>query len=186
MSKKEDIIATALDLFNRHNYSSVGVDRIISESGVAKMTFYKYFPSKENLIEECLSRRNKSIQAAIEHEISLIAEEDYLGKIKAVYFWHLSWFNSDDFHGCMFQKASLEILQQYPSIIGPIVEYREWLMALVEDLFEKAKVFQPHVLTAMYINILDGMTAYAKVNKDHAQIEECWYYIERLIHLEAA
>ncbi|WP_335962253.1 TetR/AcrR family transcriptional regulator, partial [Acinetobacter haemolyticus] len=59
MSKKEDIIATALYLFNRHNYSSVGVDRIISESGVAKMTFYKYFPSKENLIEECLSRRNK-------------------------------------------------------------------------------------------------------------------------------
>ncbi|WP_353885671.1 TetR/AcrR family transcriptional regulator [Acinetobacter colistiniresistens] len=165
MSKKEDIIVTALDLFNRHNYSSVGVDRIISESGVAKMTFYKYFPSKENLIEECLSRRNKSIQAAIEHEISLIPEGDYLGKIKAVYFWHLSWFNTDDFHGCMFQKASLEILQQYPSIIGPIVEYREWLMALIEDLFEKAEVFQPHVLTAMYINILDGMTAYAKVNK---------------------
>ena len=65
MSKKEDIIETALNLFNRHNYSSVGVDRIISESGVAKMTFYKYFPSKESLIEECLSRRNKSIQAAI-------------------------------------------------------------------------------------------------------------------------
>ncbi len=51
MSKKEDIIVTALDLFNRHNYSSVGVDRIISESGVAKMTFYKYFPSKENLMK---------------------------------------------------------------------------------------------------------------------------------------
>ena len=186
MSKKEDIIATALNLFNRYNYSSVGVDRIISESGVAKMTFYKYFPSKENLIEECLSRRNKSIQEAIESEISLKDEDDYLGKIKAVYFWHLAWFNSDDFHGCMFQKASLEILQQYPSIIGPIVAYREWLMTLLEDLFEKAKVYQPHVLTSMYINILDGMTAYAKVNKDHAKIEECWYYIEKLINLDAA
>ncbi|KXO81435.1 MAG: TetR/AcrR family transcriptional regulator [Pseudomonadota bacterium] len=186
MSKKEDIIETALNLFNRHNYSSVGVDRIISESGVAKMTFYKYFPSKESLIEVCLSRRNKSIQAAIEYEVSLQKEDDYLGKIKAVYFWHLAWFNSDDFHGCMFQKASLEILQTYPSIIKPIVEYREWLMGLVEGLFEKAKVYQPHVLTSMYINILDGMTAYAKVNKDHHQIEECWYYIERLISLDAA
>jgi hypothetical protein len=46
MSKKEDIITTALNLFNRYNYSSVGVDRIISESGVAKMTFYKYFHLK--------------------------------------------------------------------------------------------------------------------------------------------
>jgi hypothetical protein len=85
----------------------------------------------------------------------------------------------------MFQKASLEILQQYPSIIGPIVEYRV-VNDIIEDLFEKAKVFQPHVLTSMYINILDGMTAYAKVNKDHTQIEECWYYIEKLINLDAA
>lgn len=186
MSKKEDIITTALTLFNCHNYSSVGVDRIINESGVAKMTFYKYFPSKENLIEECLVRRNISIQQAIEKEISLQKEDDYLGRIKAVYFWHLAWFNSDDFHGCMFQKATLEILQQYPSIIRPIADYRQWLMSLLENLFEKAKVFQPHVLTAMYINILDGMTAYAKVNKDHARIEECWYYIEKLIVLDAA
>ncbi|RLZ09373.1 TetR/AcrR family transcriptional regulator [Acinetobacter sp. 2JN-4] len=186
MSKKEDIIATALNLFNRHSFSSVGVDRIIAESNVAKMTFYKYFPSKEILIEECLSRRNKSIQEAIEQEINLLKEDDYLGKIKAVYFWHLGWFNSDDFHGCMFQKASLEILQQYPSIIGPIVAYREWLMGLLEDLFEKAKVDQPHVMTSMYINILDGMTAYAKVSKDHTEIAECWSYIERLITLDAA
>ena len=53
MSKKEDIINTALNLFNSHSYNSIGVDRIISESGVAKMTFYKYFPSKAKLIEEC-------------------------------------------------------------------------------------------------------------------------------------
>ncbi|MDP1293665.1 hypothetical protein Q6296_27970, partial [Klebsiella variicola] len=85
-----------------------------------------------------LSRRNKSIQQAIEQQLNQIDEGNYLGKIKAVYFWHVSWFNSDDFHGCMFQKASLEILQQYPSIIGPIVDYRNWLMNLVEDLFEKA------------------------------------------------
>ena len=163
MSKKEDIIITALNLFNRYNYSSVGVDRIISESGVAKMTFYKYFPSKEKLIEECLSRRNQSIQAAIQQEINLQKDDDYLGKIKAVYFWHLAWFNSDDFHGCMFQKASLEVLQQYPSIIRPIMEYREWLMQLLEGFFEKAKVFQPHVLTAMYINIWWCFKKYADI-----------------------
>ncbi|NJK45279.1 MAG: helix-turn-helix transcriptional regulator, partial [Pleurocapsa sp. SU_196_0] len=28
----------------------MGVDRIIAESGVAKMTFYKHFPSKDDLI----------------------------------------------------------------------------------------------------------------------------------------
>ena len=37
----DDIINTALNLFNSHSYNSIRVDRIISESGVAKMTFYK-------------------------------------------------------------------------------------------------------------------------------------------------
>ncbi len=47
MSKKEDIINTALELFNQIGYNATGVDKIIAESNVAKMTFYKYFPSKE-------------------------------------------------------------------------------------------------------------------------------------------
>ncbi len=45
MSKKEDIINTALELFNQIGYNATGVDKIIAESNVAKMTFYKYFPS---------------------------------------------------------------------------------------------------------------------------------------------
>ncbi|EOZ2059388.1 TetR/AcrR family transcriptional regulator, partial [Acinetobacter baumannii] len=43
MSKKEDIINTALELFNQIGYNATGVDKIIAESNVAKMTFYKYF-----------------------------------------------------------------------------------------------------------------------------------------------
>lgn len=186
MSKKEDIITTALTLFNRYSYSSVGIDRIISESGVAKMTFYKYFPSKEILIQQCLALRNQSIRDAIEQEVSLQQEDNYLARIKAVYFWHLKWFNSEDFHGCMFQKASLEILQQYPALIQPITEHRQWLIELLNGLFEKANVFQPEVITSMYINILDGMIASAKVNKDYSQMQKCWNYIEQLITLKAA
>ncbi len=62
MSKKEDIINTALELFNQIGYNATGVDKIIAESNVAKMTFYKYFPSKESLIMECLHHRNINIQ----------------------------------------------------------------------------------------------------------------------------
>lgn len=43
MSKKNDILTTATRLFNQHSFVSVGIDRIIDESQVAKMTFYKHF-----------------------------------------------------------------------------------------------------------------------------------------------
>lgn len=54
MLKKQDIINVVLNLFNAYRYNSIGIDRIISESNVAKMTFYTYFPSKAKLIEACL------------------------------------------------------------------------------------------------------------------------------------
>lgn len=184
MSKKEDIIKTALNLFNLHSYGSVGVDRIILESGVAKMTFYKYFPSKEKLIEVCLERRNENIQAEILATLDKKREDDYLGRIKAIYLWYLDWFKSDDFNGCMFQKATVEILKQYPSVARPIEEYRQWLNQLSEDLFTKVKVAEPHVLASMFINILDGMTVYAKMSQDYLQIEQSWSYIERLVIMD--
>lgn len=184
MSKKEDIIQTALDLFNRYSYGSVGVDRIIEESGVAKMTFYKYFPSKEKLIETCLTRRSENIQSAIQAELALCSPEDHLGKVKAIYNWYINWFKSEGFNGCMFQKATVEILKRYPTIMDPIEGYRLWLHDLSKDLFSKLHVNQPEILSSMFINILDGMTVYANISQDHQHIEESWKYIERLITLE--
>lgn len=81
MSKKEDIINTALELFNQIGYNATGVDKIIAESNVAKMTFYKYFPSKESLIMECLHHRNINIQNSIYEKLSLHPDVSPIEKI---------------------------------------------------------------------------------------------------------
>ncbi len=81
MSKKEDIINTALDLFNQIGYNATGVDKIIAESNVAKMTFYKYFPSKESLIMECLHHRNINIQNSIYEKLNLHPDAEPLERI---------------------------------------------------------------------------------------------------------
>ncbi|KAA5784380.1 TetR/AcrR family transcriptional regulator, partial [Pseudomonas aeruginosa] len=70
MSKRETIITTAMTLFNQKSYTYTGVDKIIADSNVAKMTFYKYFPSKESLIMECLHHRNINIQNSIYEKLS--------------------------------------------------------------------------------------------------------------------
>ncbi|MEX2958501.1 TetR/AcrR family transcriptional regulator [Acinetobacter baumannii] len=46
------MINTALELFNQIGYNATGVDKIIADSNVAKMTFYKYFPSKEGFVAQ--------------------------------------------------------------------------------------------------------------------------------------
>lgn len=47
-AKRDSIITTAMRLFNQYGFTNIGIDRIIDESGVAKMTFYKHFHLKIN------------------------------------------------------------------------------------------------------------------------------------------
>ncbi|MDM1021068.1 TetR/AcrR family transcriptional regulator [Acinetobacter sp. VNK23] len=184
MSKKEDIITTALRLFNSHSYNSVGVDRIISESGVAKMTFYKYFPSKEKLIEECLLQRNTDLQASLNTALAKCDPADHLAQIRAIFKWYDSWFHTDDFNGCMFQKAVEEVIKIYPSTLKPATQYKVWLTALIQNLLSNLDIPNPTHLATLIVSILDGMTIQAHVNKDSVQIDEYWSRVEHLINFE--
>ncbi|ENW92367.1 MULTISPECIES: TetR/AcrR family transcriptional regulator [Acinetobacter] len=184
MSKKEDIISTALRLFNSHSYNSIGVDRIISESGVAKMTFYKYFPSKEKLIEECLIQRNTNLQTSLNATLAECDEDDYLGQLKAIFGWYAAWFNSEDFNGCMFQKALEEVIKIYPSTLQPATQYKIWLTALIENLLKNLDIRNPTHLATLIVSILDGMTIQAHVNKHSVEMDEYWKRVEHLINFE--
>lgn len=184
MSKKDDIIHTALYLFNSHSYNSIGVDRIISESGVAKMTFYKYFPSKAKLIEECLHRRNMNIQDSLGSAIAQCEKDDYLGHIKTIFFWYQAWFHMDDFNGCMFQKAVEEISKIYPSTMQPATEYKEWLLEQIRFALAQMQIKQPLQLAILLTSILDGMTIQAQIDKNSVNIDEYWKRVAQLIQLE--
>ncbi len=60
LSPRDRVLRTALDLFYLHGIHSVGIDRIIAESGVAKMTFYRHFPSKSMLVAEYLAYKDRA------------------------------------------------------------------------------------------------------------------------------
>ncbi len=106
---RERILETAYSLFSRHGTRSVGIDRIIAESGVAKMTLYRNFASKDELILAFLERREQRwtrewLQAEAELRGSspattLLAIFDVFGE----------WFEREDFEGCSFVTTLLEI-----------------------------------------------------------------------------
>lgn len=184
MSKKEDIINTALRLFNSHSYNSIGVDRIISESNVAKMTFYKYFPSKEKLIEECLLQRNVNLQTSLNAALAECNPDDYLEQLNAIFIWYDAWFHSEDFNGCMFQKALEEVIKIYPSTLEPATQYKIWLTNLVHGLLTHLDIRNPTHLATLIVSILDGMTIQAHVNKNSVQMNEYWTRVKHLINFE--
>ncbi|WP_034851252.1 TetR/AcrR family transcriptional regulator [Inquilinus limosus] len=53
---RDRILGTARELFHRYGYKGVGVDTIAEAAGTNKMTLYRHFGSKDDLIVECLQR----------------------------------------------------------------------------------------------------------------------------------
>lgn len=182
MSKRETIITTAMTLFNQKSYTSIGIDKIIAESNVAKMTFYKYFSSKEILIEECLQRRILEVQASLLDKVN--SANNPLNKLKSVFNWYIDWINTEDFNGCLFKKATIEVLQMYPSVKVQVNKYRNWIYNVVFEIFSDLEIEDPKVLSSLFLNIIDGLIIDATVNKPEINPEETWSYINKLIELE--
>jgi AcrR family transcriptional regulator len=108
-SGRERVLATAYELFSRHGTRAVGVDRIIAESGVAKMTLYRNFASKDDLILAFLERREERwtrewLQATVERRAETPAQ-----RLLAIFDTFADWFARDDFEGCSFINVMLEI-----------------------------------------------------------------------------
>ncbi len=63
---RERLLRTASDLFYREGIHAVGVDRIVAEAGVTRATFYRHFPSKEDLVEAYLGVEDANIRGAFD------------------------------------------------------------------------------------------------------------------------
>ena len=106
-AKRDALLDTAEALFARHGYRAVGIDAVLAAAGVAKMTLYKHFRSKEELIAAVLKRRASAIAAGLAKRIAA-APEDPGTRLLAVLDWLEQAVCSPQFHGCLFIKAASE------------------------------------------------------------------------------
>ena len=107
-SARERIDQTVYELFSRHGIRAVGVDTISARSGVAKMTMYRHYRSKDDLALAFLRRREELwtrswLQQEVERSAQAPAE-----RLLAVFDVFDKWFRRSDFEGCSFVKVLLE------------------------------------------------------------------------------
>src|SRR4051812_25583526 len=108
-SARERILQTAYELFSRHGTHAVGVDAIVAGSGVAKMSLYRNFGSKDELILAFLRRREELwTRDWLQHEVlrRASAPED---RLLAIFDVFGEWFRRDDYEGCAFVNVMLGI-----------------------------------------------------------------------------
>jgi AcrR family transcriptional regulator len=108
-SGRERLGRAAYELFSREGIRSVGVDAVIARAGTAKMTLYRNFPSKDDLILDFLRRREQ-----LWTREWLEAESQRRGatprdQLLAIFDVFSEWFSQPDFEGCSFLTTMIEI-----------------------------------------------------------------------------
>lgn len=137
---RQRILQTADRLFYQHGIRAVGIDRIIAEAGVAKMSLYKHFPSKDDLVLAVLQFREESVLAFFR-----LAMERHGKKAKTplrAFFAGLKdFFESPGFRGCPFQNAAVELADPaHPGtefVRGHKQRFQQFLAGLVEQSLGK-------------------------------------------------
>ncbi len=172
-NKRQTILDTATRLFYAYGYHAVGMDRIIAEAGIAKMTLYKNFASKTDLILAVLQERDLCFQASLKSYVGTFNEP--LEKLQAIFMWHDKWFKEKTFNGCMFINAAAEYSNPHDSIHIATQQHKQAIQNFITTIL---KTLTTEILATklggQLLQILDGAIVTGLIFNDHNAALTAW------------
>jgi AcrR family transcriptional regulator len=162
-SKREQLIEAALGLFDRGGYHATGIDAILREAGVAKMTLYNHFRSKDELILAALRLRDERHRNWMMREIES-ASDDPVERLVAVFAVARRWYCRRDFHGCAFVSAAREFPDPEHPVHVAAIEHVRLFKAFLRGLAEDAGAADPTELAEELMLLLSGATTAAQMS----------------------
>lgn len=133
-SGRERVSRAAYELFSRDGTQAVGVDAVIARAGTAKMTLYRNFPSKDDLILDFLRRREQLWTREWLEAESRRRGETPRQQLLAIFDVFSEWFSKPDFEGCAFLTTMIEINDPghpvHQAAVGHLANIRAYLAEL--------------------------------------------------------
>jgi AcrR family transcriptional regulator len=153
---RQRILDTAYDLFSRHGVRAVGVDRIVAESGVAKMSLYRHFPSKDALVLSFLQAREERwtkhwLGAEVERRGGSPTE-----RMLAIFDVFGEWFQLVEFEGCSFINVLLEFDDRASAVRQASVGHLRNIRSFVSRLAADAGARDPDALAHKWHILMKG------------------------------
>jgi AcrR family transcriptional regulator len=133
---REKILHVASDLFHTRGINSTGVDTIVAVAGTTKMTLYKYFRSKEELILEVLQRGHLDFETWLGEKLAKSTKKPS-ERLQKLFDFIEEWATAPDFRGMAFLKASAEFPNEENAIhrlsADQSRKFRQYLSELAAD-----------------------------------------------------
>jgi len=150
----ERLLDTASRLFYTRGVSNVGINEIIARAGVARMTLYHHYPSKDALIKAVLERRREEREAWLARADELAT--DPIERLLAVFDLFLEWARTPDFRGCPLVAATFELGGQLNAARPYAQAHHELTKRYLERQAREAGLVEPEELATQLHMLLEG------------------------------
>lgn len=159
------ILETADRLFYREGIRVVGVDRVVAEAGVAKMTLYAHFPSKDDLILAVLQFREQRMVELFRAGMAKHAEQAP-NKLQSFFLALEDLVSAPEFRGCPFQNAAAELVDPAHPGFQFVREQKQRFSSLIHALAEESAPKPPSAtLSAAIALLIEGAIVSAVIQR---------------------
>lgn len=174
------ILSAASHLFAQEGYRTVGIDRVVVESGVAKMTLYRHFASKADLIVAVLKQRAQFFHDGLASCIAQCASPE--ARLKAVFRWHDDLYKSPSYKGGMFTHAAFEFKGEAGEIKNMAANQKTMLVRCLSTIL-KQQLSTPRAerLARVYVMLLDGAALTTQILGRKGAALEAWAAAKQLL-----
>lgn len=162
---RDRILATASELFYQEGVQNVGIDRIIAESGVAKMSLYNHFKSKDALIAAWLQQQDDDWRANFRAQVEAKAS-DPGDRPLAVFDVLKDWFEQPNFRGCAFLNSTVELVNPEHPACQVAIAHQQATYDLIYELVQAANLPAAEALTHQLILLMQGAIVVAMFQRD--------------------
>lgn len=169
-SKRDQLVDMAIEVFFRNGCHTTGIDKLLAQAGVAKMTLYAHFKSKEDLIlaaaERLHERELDALKSFLEDQNLTPAQ-----RLHATYDHLEQFINNSDFAGCPFQNVAVEFSDPKHPIHRVAAKHKQEAERLIADALTRAGA-KDSVATARRMMLLsEGAKAMVQVTGDHSYVD---------------
>ena len=163
--KRDHLVDTALELFYQHGFHATGVDRILEKAGVARMTLYNHFKSKDELILATLRRRDETFRNWFMRTVERLAKTPQ-ERLLTIFDALDEWLSGNKFSGCMFINASAEFAGPDDPIHMAASEHKNLVLKYLRELTKAAGTTEPEDLADALMLLMEGAIVMAYVAGD--------------------
>jgi AcrR family transcriptional regulator len=164
---RERLLEAASRLFHENGIQATGVDALIAAAGIAKATFYRHFPSKDDLVVAWLRDPRTRWLDRVRADVEAQAAE---GPAAIPLFFEAlgDWLETEGYRGCPYLNTSVEITDPAHPARAAVVDFLQEVEDYLADVVAAARYRNARALAAQLQSLAAGSISLAVARRSRA------------------